>query len=152
MSLKCALTTLVLAIALLEPSAAAAGDYIVSYAFDATTAEDYAADRTSDRNEDGTLRDCSYRVDCTITLPKSDLSISFQITGPGQRDITIHADRGGRYSPTCCYFSDGERHASRSLAQSPFRLWIFEGRPRKRNEYVQNLPLGLLYLQFSDLK
>jgi hypothetical protein len=32
------------------------------------------------------------------------------------------------------------------------RLYIYEGYARKRNEYVQNLPLGLLYLQLSDLK
>jgi hypothetical protein len=31
-------------------------------------------------------------------------------------------------------------------------LRIYEGHSRKRNEFVQNTHLGLLYLQFSNLR
>jgi hypothetical protein len=152
MRLSHVIVALSFAIALVRSTPSTAGDYVVAYAFDATTAEDVSADRVGSRNEHGAVRDCRYGAYCAITLPKSDLLISFSISGPDQKEVRIAATRGRGYSLTCCYFSDGEHGAWRTLTSSMLRLWIFEGRPRKRNEYVQNLPVGLLYLRFFDLK
>lgn len=136
---------------LLPSVAAFAGDYTVSYAFDGTTREDVAAGVTSSLSEDGTTKECQYETRCTIKLTKSDLTISFRVERAGRHRVAVFAD-GGRSRNDCCFFSDGDRMAARELNQALLRLHIYEGHARKRNEYVQNLPLGLLYLQFSDLK
>ncbi|GEC47413.1 hypothetical protein ACK28Q_28905 [Bradyrhizobium japonicum] len=129
-----------------------AGDYTVSYAFDGTTREDVSAGATSSLNEEGTTKECQYDRHCTIELTKSDLTISLSVKRSGRRKVVVYADGGRSRSAGCCYFSGGDRQAESELTQSLLRLYIYEGHARKRNEYVQNPPLGLLYLQFSDLK
>lgn len=152
MLLKRILYVTILATGLVRSTDAGAGDYTVSYAFDGTTRQDAAAGATSSLNEQGTRKECQYDRPCTIELTKSDLAISFSVERSGRHKVVIHADGGRSRSIGCCYFSDGERRAARELTQPLLRLHIYEGHARKRNEYIENIPLGLLYLQFSDLK
>lgn len=83
---------------------------------------------------------------CTIELTKSDLTIS------GRQKVVVFAGGGRSRSIGCCYFSGGERRAEGDLTQPMLWLRIYDGRARKRNEVVQNIHLGLLYLRFSNLR
>lgn len=146
------LSLVIVATGLLLSLEAFAGDYIVSYAFDGTTRADVAAGATSALNEVGSTKECQYDKRCTIELTKSDLTISFYVGRLGAHKVMVFADGGRRLGDGCCYFSGGDRLVNRDLAEPLLRLRIYEGQARKRNEYVENLPLGLLYLQFSDFK
>ena len=152
MLLRRILSVVIAAAGLLASVDAFAADYTVSYAFDGTTREDVAAGATSSLNEAGTTKECQYETSCTIELTKSDLTISLIVKRSGRRKVVVYADGGRSRSTGCCYFSDGLRLVESELTQPLLRLYIYEGHARKRNEYVQNLPLGLLYLQLSDLK
>lgn len=137
---------------LLLSAEAFAGDYTVSYAFDGATKEDGAAGTTSSLNEEGTTKECQYERSCTIELAKSDLTISIDVRRSSRHEVVVYAYGGRSRSAGCCYFSGGDTRAQLDLAQPLLRLRIYEGHARKRNEVVQNLHLGLLYLQFSDLR
>ncbi|MCK1475528.1 hypothetical protein IVB27_12100 [Bradyrhizobium sp. 197] len=152
MLLRRILPVTIAAIGLLLSVDAFAGDYAVSYAFDGTTREDVAAGTTSSLNETGTAKECQYDRPCTIELTKSDLMISLNVQRSGRHKVVVFADGGRSRSIGCCYFSDGEQRAEGDLAQPMLWLRIYDGHARKRNEVVQNIHLGLLYLQFSDLR
>ncbi len=137
---------------LLPSVAAFAGDYTVSYAFDSARGDDVAAGATSSLNEAGTTRDCWYEKYCSISLPKADLTITFTVQRSSRHQVVVYADGGRSRRAGCCYFSGGESRAAIELTQPLLYLRIYEGHARKRNEVVQNIHLGLLYLQFSDLK
>ena len=66
-----------------------AGDYVVSWAFDA-----------GDKNETGIKADCVYSEYCIIKPEKSDFDISLRFWRPGYRVATIRISRG----LDCCYF------------------------------------------------
>ena len=151
MLLRPVLSVVIVATSLLLSLEAFAGDYIVSYAFDGTTRADVAAGTTSALNEAGSTKECRYDRRCTIELTKADLTISFYVRRLAAHEVMVFADGGRSLSDGCCYFSGGDRLVNRKLAEPLLRLWIYEGQSRKGNEYVQNLPLGLLYLQFLDL-
>lgn len=152
MPLRPGLSLVIVATGLLLSLDAFAGDYTVSYAFDGTTRADVAAGVTSALNEEGITKECQYERRCTIELTKSDLTISLKVERSGSHEVSVFADGGRSRSDGCCYFSGGDQLAARRLTEPLLRLWIYEGQARKRNEYVENIPLGLLYLQFSDLK
>ena len=113
-----------------------AGDYVVSWAFDA-----------GEKNETGIRADCVYTERCTVKPEKSDFEVELTFWRPESRIARI------RISTVfgCCYFSQGESFVKRGT-DSLIRLGVYEGRRRKGNEYVLNTPVGILYLQFSDLK
>lgn len=121
---------------LLTSTICCAGDYVVSWAFDA-----------GDKNETGIRADCVYSEYCTIKPEKSNFDISLRFWRPGYSVASI------RISPglSCCYFLQGESSVERGT-ESLIRLAVYEGRARKGNEYVLNTPVGYFYLQFSDLK
>lgn len=147
------LSIMIVAAGVLRSPDALAGDYTVSYAFDGTTRTDVARGATGASNEVGIAKECQYGRRCTIELKKSDLTISLHVERSGwSRKVTVFADGGRSRSDGCCYFFGGDRLVARELTEPLLRLWIYEGQARKRNEYVENLPLGLLYLQFSDFK
>ncbi|ULK99336.1 hypothetical protein [Bradyrhizobium sp. I71] len=153
MSLKRILYVTSLATVLLPSVETFAGDYTVSYAFDGTTRADVARGATGASNEVGIAKECQYGRGCTIELIKSDLTISLKVERLGwSNKVTVFADGGRSRSDGCCYFFGGDRLVSKELTEPLLRLRIYEGQARKRNEYVENLPLGLLYLQFSDFK
>ena len=152
MLLRPILSVMIIATGLLLSVATFAGDYTVSYAFDGTTTEDVVAGATSALNEEGITKECQYETHCTIELTKSDLTISLRVERSGSHKVVVFADGGRSRGVGCCYLWGGDRLAERELSEPLLRLYLYEGHSRKRNEYVQNLPLGLLYLQFSDLK
>jgi hypothetical protein len=152
MLLKRIVSVMIVAAGLLASVDAFAGDYTVSYAFDGTTREDVAAGATSSRNEAGTTKECQYEKPCTIDLMRSDLTISIDVRRSNRHEVVVYAYGGRSHSAGCCLFSGGEQRAEGDLAQPLLWLRIYEGHARKRNEFVENIHLGLLHLQFSDLK
>lgn len=138
--------------ALLLSADAFADDYTVSYVFDGAARAGIVADAASSLREEGSTRECEYERPCKIELTKSDLTITLNALRSGRHKVVVFADGGRSRSIDCCFFGGGERRAESELAQPSFWLRIYEGHARKRNEYVQNIHLGLLHLQFSDLK
>jgi hypothetical protein len=120
-----------------------ASDYVVSYAFDAGSL-----------NDAGTVRDCRYGESCRIKSKSLDLSISLDVYLPlrGNRKELSVSIYGGRTRPDCCFFSDGVEYRTFALEDSFVQLGVYEGHARRRNEFIRNSPLGVLYLQFSDMK
>jgi hypothetical protein len=121
---------------------AIAGDYTVSYALDA-----------GDLNEAGTKHDCIYNQGYFIKIDKLDLTVMIDVY-PSNRNkdkkVRISA-YGGRSRLDCCFFPDGVEDLSFELREPFVRVGLYEGRARRRNEFIRNSPLGLLYLQFSDM-
>ncbi|WP_426419513.1 hypothetical protein [Bradyrhizobium genosp. A] len=152
MLLRRILPVMIVATGLLRSVDAFAGDYAVSYAFDGETEEGVATGATNPLNEVGTTNECQYDRPCTIELTKSDLTISLNVQRSGRHKVVVFADGGRSRSIGCCYFSGGERRAEGDLTQPTLWLRIYDGHARKRNEVVQNIHLGLLYLQFSSLR
>jgi hypothetical protein len=130
-----------LAFLLLSSVDASAGDYTVAYAFDA-----------GDQTDAGKIETCEYTKFCWIKSEKLKISVLLSFWRPGRNevDIQIYPDKGR--SSACCYFADGVASVVRNVRASLIRLHVFEGRRRTRNEFIQNAPLGILYLQFSDMK
>ncbi len=125
---------------LLPSTCASAGDYTVAYAFDA-----------GDLNDAGKKGDCEYSSFCLIKSEKLKLSISLSFWHPDHREVDIHL-YGNKERPACCYFADGVDSVVSDARGSLIRLHVFEGHARIRNEFIQNVPLGILYLQFSNAK
>lgn len=124
---------------LLSTVDASAGDYTVSYAFDA-----------GDINDAGKAT-CEYKSYCKIKSKKQKLSIELAFHDPDHRIVTIWVSgEEGRWG--CCYFSDGVDSIKRNARDALIRLYVYVGRPRIRNEFILNEPLGILYLQFADMK
>jgi hypothetical protein len=129
---------------LLPSVAASAGDYTVSYAFDA-----------GDVNDAGKTEECEFAHVCRITSEKLNLTISLSFFYPDhdhprhhEVHVRVYGSNGGT---ACCYFADGVDSVVRD-AGSSIRLHVYRGRKRIRNEYIQNEPFGTLYLQFPDMK
>ena len=120
-----------------------ASDYVVSYAFDAGSLNDV-----------GTVHDCRYGVSCLIKSKSLDLTISLDVYLPlrgNQKELSVSI-YGGRTRPDCCFFSDGVEYRTLKLEEPFLQLGVYEGHARRRNEFIRNSPLGVLYLQFSDMK
>jgi hypothetical protein len=143
---------MILVTSLVRSVDAFAGDYTLSYAFDGTTMENATTGATNALNEVGTTKECQYDRRCTIELTKSDLTISLNVQRSGGHKVAVLADGGRSRSINCCFFSGGEKRAEGDLTQPMLWLRIYDGHARKRNEVVENIHLGLLYLSFSDLK
>ena len=124
----------------LSSAEASAGDYTVAYAFDA-----------GDVNDTGKTKTCEYKTPCLVKSDKLELSIllSFWHSDRKEVHVEVYGDKG---RPACCYFFDGVNSVRRNARESLIRLHVFEGRGRIRNEFIQNALLGVLYLQFSDMK
>lgn len=126
---------------LLSSARASAGDYRVTYGFD-----------TGDLNDTGMKVDCEYKAVCEIKSEKLNLSISLGFWHPDHKKVTISVDANRAGRSGCCYFSDGVSTIERNPREPFIRLNVFEGRARIRNEYILNTFLGVLYLQFLDMK
>ena len=126
---------------LLPSAGASAGDYTVSYALDAGDTQDV-----------GKSEECTFEHYCDVASRKLDFNISLSFYYP-ERDHPKHNEVhiGIRGRNGCCYFSDGVDSVVRD-ARAFIRLNIYRGRRRIRNEFIQNEPVGILYLQFSNLK
>jgi len=122
----------------LSSVSASAGDYAVSYALD-----------TGDLIEAARTEKCEYRQACEINLEKAELTISLTFWRPDHNEVHVGVS-GQRLG--CCYFTDGVESVYRDVRGTTIRLPVFEGRARKRNEFIQNILVGVLYLRFSNTK
>ncbi len=125
---------------LLSSAGASAGDYTVAYAFDA-----------GDVNDAGKIEGCEYEKPCLFKSEKMDLSVLLTFWHPNHDEVHVHV-YGITGRPACCYFFDGNDTVRRNARDSLIRLHVFVGRRRIRNEFIQNQLLGILYLQFLDMK
>ena len=114
--------------------AAHASDYTVAYAIDA-----------GGRKETGIVDRCNIQQGCDIKLRTEAISIRL---APTDRDRIVRITISGS-QPSCCFFYDGAESVSRDF-ESLIDLNIYEGHARKRNEFVENLHFGVLFLQFSE--
>jgi hypothetical protein len=137
-SLTRSLRFVLLAFLILSSGAAFAGDYTVAYAFD-----------TGDLIETGQREKCEYSEECKITLEKTELTIRLAFWHPDVDKVHVWVSD---QRPGCCFFSDGVETVSHDARGASISLNVFEGRKRKRNEFIQNTPVGVLYLRFSDMK
>jgi hypothetical protein len=119
---------------------ASAGDYTVAYAIDA-----------GDQNDAGKIEICEYTKFCLIKSEKLRISLSLSFWHPDHNEVDIQI-YGNQGRSACCYFADGVDSVVRKARGSLIRLRVFEGRRRIRNEFLQNAPVGILYLQFSEMK
>lgn len=123
---------------LLFGPSAYAGDFAVAHAFDA-----------DGQKETGTVEDCDYRYQCELRVRNAQIRIMLFVLDRERRKVSISIN--GNSQIGCCYFSDGATRVERG-ADSLIGLSVYEGHARKRNEFVQNLPVGVLFLRFAEMK
>src|SRR3954453_23800308 len=116
---------------------ALAGDYIVHYALE-----------VDGKTDAGTMESCEYVRRCQILSSATGVQVTLNFIYPEHR--VVHARVQGQ--PGCCYFADAVDSVSLNPKSSFHHLDIFEGRARRRNEFVDNRRVGVLYLSFSDLR
>ena len=136
---QCVSCFMLLTIFLLFSLPASAADYTVNYAFDG-----------KEHVETGSA-ECEFRYYCSLKIKDSGVSLllGFRDVRRTRIGISVYGDRRS----DCCFFSDGVHSVSRDVSGSSLiRLQIYEGHARKGNEFLQNLPIGLLYLKISQQK
>jgi len=116
---------------------ASAGEYVVSYAIDA-----------GDLNDVGKIDSCEYDKRCVITSNKTRLSIVLRFMHPDHASVELEVDG----PPGCCYSADASKTIFLEILPTLQRVPIYEGRPRRRNEFVLNNRFGILYLEFSNMR
>ena len=122
---------------LLSSTGASAGDYSVTYAIDA-----------NGKNDAGKIETCDYDKPCDIEPPGLGLRISLSFTHPDHHGVELYVDG----PPGCCYSYDAIRTFYLEIKPGLLRVPIYQGRARRENEFVQNKRLGVLYLEFSNLR
>jgi hypothetical protein len=121
-----------------QTTRAFAGDYTVAYAL-----------QVGDEIETGKTQECEYRH-CKISLTKFDMGMYLYFWDPNHDTVRVEIFR--ERDANCCFFADGANTVSRSARGSLIRLHVYEGHARRRNEFIHNSLLGILNLQFSDMK
>jgi len=125
-----------LATLLLSSVDASAGDYSVTYAIDADA-----------KNDAGKIESCEYIRPCFIASDSLGLSIDLSFIREDHSWAELHV-----YGPPgCCYSADAARTIYLEIKPGLQRVPIYEGRSRRRNEFVQNKKFGVLYIELSDL-
>ena len=115
---------------------AAAGDYSVKYAIDA-----------GGKNDAGKIESCEYIRLCFIESDSLGLSIDLSFVREDHSWVELHV-----YGPAgCCYSADAIRTIYLEIKPGLQRMSIYQGRSRRRNEFVQNRKFGVLYIEISDL-
>lgn len=129
----------ILAACLLLRSAvgASAGDHSVTYAIDA-----------GDKSDVGKIENCEYVHGCIITSKIVGLTIFLDYAYQNREWVVLRI-----YGPPgCCFSADAARPIYLKIEPTLQRVPIYEGRLRRRNEFVMNNRFGVLYIQFSDLR
>jgi hypothetical protein len=116
---------------------AAAGDYSVAYAIDA-----------HGKNDAGKVETCEYDSPCEITSSSLGLSIVLDFIRPDHHSVELRVNG----PPGCCYSADAAKTIYLKIDPTVLRVRLYEGRSRRRNEFVQNTLFGILYLAFSDMR
>lgn len=122
---------------LLSSVSASAGNYSVTYAIDA-----------NGKNDAGKIESCDYDRVCEIEPAGLGLHISLSFIDPDHQWVELHV-----HGPAgCCYSADADRDINLEIKPGLLRVPIYQGRPRRGNEFVQNKRFGVLYLEFSKLR
>lgn len=122
---------------LLCNSKAAAADYVVNYALE-----------VDGKTDTGKKETCEYARPCEIVSESAGVRVVMNFTYPDHR--SVYTQVYGRLG--CCYFRDGVDSISLDPKLPLHHLQIFEGQVRRQNEFVQNRKVGVLYLNFSDMR
>jgi hypothetical protein len=139
-SIRLILGLMFLTLCPLRSVGAAAATYTVSYAFDAV-----------DELNDWGTQTCEYTTYCRFKSEKLKLSIELAFWDPNHKKVTIRVS-GERGRWGCCFFPDGVDKIERDAKESLIRLHVYVGHQRIRNEFIQNEPLGTLYLHFIEIQ
>ena len=118
-------------------SKAAAADYVVNYALE-----------VDGKTDTGKKETCEYVRPCEIVSESAGVRVVMNFTYPDHR--SVYTQVYGRLG--CCYFRDGVDSISLDPRLPLHHLQIFEGQARRKNEFVQNRKVGVLYLSFSDMR
>lgn len=129
--------TALLSFFLLSGTGAAAADYSVTYAIDA-----------NGKNSAGKIETCDYETLCFIEPPGLGLQISLSFNHSDRRWVKLRIDG----PPACCYSSDAASEFYLQIEPGLLRVPIYQGRARRRNEFVRNHKFGVVYLEFSSLR
>jgi hypothetical protein len=129
--------TALLPVFLLSGAGASAADYSITYAIDA-----------NGKTSTGQIETCDYEKSCAIEPPGFGLQIYLSFTRPDHRGVDLFIIG----PPACCYSSDATREFYLQIKPGLLRVPIYQGRARRGNEFVQNHKLGMLYLEFSNLR
>ncbi len=122
---------------LLSDVSASAGDYSVTYAIDA-----------NGKNNAGKIENCEYTRVCEIEPTGWGLHISLGFIYPDHQWVELHV-----HGPAgCCYSADADRDINLEIKPGLLRVPLYQGRPRRGNEFVRNKRFGVLYLEFSSLR
>jgi hypothetical protein len=116
---------------------ATAGDYTLTYAIDA-----------DGKNDAGKVETCGYEHTCEIESANSGLSLSLFFLWPDHKSVELRVNG----PPGCCYSADANRIFYLEITPTLLRVPIYQGRPRRVNEFVLNERLGYVYLQFSNMR
>ncbi|CCE11309.1 hypothetical protein BRAS3843_670012 [Bradyrhizobium sp. STM 3843] len=88
---------------------------------------------------------CHYDERCVVDLKtlQMKLSISILRNYRGRADLVLDGKNN------CCLFDGATRRPSINPRQPGMRLRLFTGEAARGLEYVENEPIGLLYLRFN---
>jgi hypothetical protein len=93
----------------------------------------------------GRVESCSYGHSCRATIPGLDIDMGVVLRSSSDRAAAIHLSQNGG----CCYFAEGETWTRVDARRRVHHLKVFEGKGRKKNEFVINRLVGTLSLVFS---
>jgi hypothetical protein len=124
-----------LACASLSSNAARAADYSVDFGVDTVNAGKDAGSLTG-----------QLRKRCSAKLKPFGLNVSFDVSWEDSGEATIRLENEDR---SCCYFADGRRSVIVDGRAPLSRLPFFEGPVPRAGLFVQNEPVGILFLKFN---
>lgn len=88
---------------------------------------------------------CRYDQNCTVDLKTLQMKLAISIL----RDYRGRADLVLDGSNSCCLFDGATRRPSVNPRQPSLRLRLFTGEAARGLEYIENEPIGVLYLKFD---
>jgi len=122
--------------ALTMTDAVYATDYSVAYALD-----------TDGKTETGKLENCNSIDTCKIKFRAIDATARLSyFANPPDGDKIVLSMWG---ASACCYFSDGNDTIRLDPRKQLHAVPIYAGHARRRNEFIQNQRLGVLYVSFA---
>jgi len=124
-----------LACALLSSNTARAADYSV----------DFGVDTVNAGKDAGSLA-CQLRKRCSAKLEPLGLNVSFDVSWKESGEATVRLENEDR---SCCYFADGRRSVTVDGRAPLSRLPFFRGAAPRGGLFVQNEPVGILFLRFK---
>jgi len=91
---------------------------------------------------------CGRPAACHVSSDELKLTVFFIL---GARSQGVRVSISGNFGhPGCCYFSGGEGDKDVEVRPSVQSFGFFEGRSRKRNEYIEHTPAGTLFIAFNN--